>query len=399
MALSDRIKSVVMEYLQPINQKIEGMQKDIQELSERCNNLHERLVTVEENVRRNNSKLNDLFDKDDDFEKRLFGVEENVRCNNSELQNISEKENNLVVKEDDLEGRIFRVEENVRGNNLAIEYLTTDVENNQVQNLQNDLENLRIFVSKELSSEKEQDAESIEKEECSNNSISEIGDTYSLIDYFDFENHFRGSREVIKQRQEIYLPYFENKENVYDLGCGRGEFVELMVEHHIPVTGVDNYPHFVKYCESRGLPVVLDDALEFLSTAKETGGIFAAQLIEHLTFQQLQKLCVLSYEKLMPDSYLILETPNPRSLAIFTNAFYVDPSHNKPVNPLTIQYMLEKCGFRDVQILYTEESKMPYEIPKMVIDDNTTVEEFNKVMEVVSNMLFGSQDYAVIARK
>ncbi len=73
-------------------------------------------------------------------------------------------------------------------------------------------------------------------------------DAYTSIDYFDFENHFRGDRTLIKTRQTQYLPYFKNCCSVVDIGCGRGEFLELLKENHIPAVGVDTYDEFVDYC-------------------------------------------------------------------------------------------------------------------------------------------------------
>jgi O-antigen chain-terminating methyltransferase len=96
---------------------------------------------------------------------------------------------------------------------------------------------------------------------------------------------------------------------------------------------------------------------------------------------------------------VILETPNPTSLAIYTNWFYVDPSHNKPVHPLTLEYFLKQAGFSDIEVLYTEQSKPDFKIPELHVTGAENLEEFNNGMKVVSNVLFGSQDYAIIARK
>ena len=94
-----------------------------------------------------------------------------------------------------------------------------------------------------------------------------------------------------------------------------------------------------------------------------------------------------------------METPNPTSLAIYTHAFYIDPSHKKPVHPLTLKYFVEKAGFRDVEILFTESSKLPIKIPKIKLNDSENEQEFNKAMKIIQDTLFGSQDYAIIAKK
>lgn len=220
--------------------------------------------------------------------------------------------------------------------------------------------------------------------------------TYSKIDYFDFENHFRGSMEHIREAQKIYLKYFMGHSNVIDLGCGRGEFLELLKENEIDAQGVDFYEEFVEMCRLKDLKVAHGDALDFLKAQEKVGGIFAAQLIEHLSVDQLVTLCELAFEKLEEGGYVILETPNPSSLSIYTKSFYIDPSHNKPVHPFTAQYILQRAGFKNVEILYTDASKVPVVIPPIEMEN---MEEFNYAMKQVENMLFGSQDYAVIAMR
>ena len=175
--------------------------------------------------------------------------------------------------------------------------------------------------------------------------------------------------------------------------------MELLKENDVDATGVECYSEFAEYCKMRELNVVEDDALSYLKKQQTVGGIFAGQLIEHLKFNQIVQLCELAYEKLEEGAYIIMETPNPMSLAIYTHAFYMDPSHNKPIHPLTMEYFMRKVGFNDVEILFTESSRYPVEIPKLSGENIENAEAFNKSMEEVSRTLFGSQDYAIIGKK
>ena len=224
------------------------------------------------------------------------------------------------------------------------------------------------------------------------------GQTYDTIEYFDFENHFRGSIESIKQAQKQYLPYFEGKQHVLDFGCGRGEFLSLMRDQGIPAEGVDLYAPYAEYCTMQGLKATCGDGISYLSRMQTVDGIFAGQVVEHLTPEQIMTLCNTAYEKLEAGGCLVVETPNPLSLSIYTNAFYIDPSHVKPVHPLTMQYYLEKAGFENIQVLYPESSRPAQRIPALKVAGEN-VEEFNTAMQQVSQMLYGSHDYAVIAVK
>ena len=223
--------------------------------------------------------------------------------------------------------------------------------------------------------------------------------TLDGIDYFDFENRFRGPREAIKESQKGYVKYFEGKDYVVDLGCGRGEFLEVLKEHGVDALGVDLSDQFIEYCKGLGLNVIKEDAITYLYNHENIGGIFASQLIEHLGTDKMIEFCRLAYQKLADGAYFILETPNPSSLAIFTHAFYIDPSHQKPIHPLTVQYILECAGFRSVQVVYTPGSRLPMSIPELKGDGIENLAEFNESIRQLNDVLYGSQDYAIIAQK
>lgn len=224
------------------------------------------------------------------------------------------------------------------------------------------------------------------------------GDAYFSMDYFDFEEHFRGDREDIKKRQEIYVPYFEGCGRVADLGCGRGEFTELLSEKGIGVTGVDTYAPYVEYDKMLGLNVVLGDAVEYMRKQDSLDGIFLGQVIEHLPFAKVVEICSLAHEKLEEGRYLVMETINPMVLTVFAHAFYMDPSHEKPVHPLTLQHVVKKAGFREAEICFTEASRYPFCMPE-INPGEAAYAEFNEAMRAMVNDIYGSQDYAVIARK
>ena len=225
-------------------------------------------------------------------------------------------------------------------------------------------------------------------------------DIYCSLNYADFENYFRGSEAEVKKRHCQYIPEFQGCRHVLDLGSGRGEFLELMRENGIYAEGVDLYDEFVEHARKKGLAVTYGDATEYLCKEPENSydGIFAGQLVEHLTVQQLQTLCTESYRVLRSGGRLIIETPNPTCVSTYLNSFYMDPSHVKPVHPKTLEYYLKETGFRSVRIKFTESSRVPYRLPLLNVE-GANLDEFNDGINALSDVIFGCQDYAVIAEK
>lgn len=230
-------------------------------------------------------------------------------------------------------------------------------------------------------------------------SASTSENNYEVLDYFKFQNEFRGTQSQIMERQKIYLPYFRNRKGrIFDFGCGRGEFLRLLKQENISSFGVDSYQEYEINGQMYGIDVIAGDGFTVLENVDETlGGIFCAQVIEHLSFQNIDKLCHIAYDKLEVGAYLILETPNPMCLSTMTNAFYVDPTHNKPIHPLFMKYLLESIGFSEVEFLWPDHSLE--QLPNIKSDSIDNIDEVNNAINRVSSLLYGSQDYAVIAKK
>jgi 2-polyprenyl-3-methyl-5-hydroxy-6-metoxy-1,4-benzoquinol methylase len=209
------------------------------------------------------------------------------------------------------------------------------------------------------------------------------------FDYFLFEHRFRGSTEEIKQRQQAYLDYFLTAESVLDLGCGRGEFVELLVERDVQVIGVDMNDDMVDFCKARGLPVTQGDLFEHLATQPDgaLGGIFCSQVVEHLPADRVWKLIQLAAQKLKTDGILLLETINPHCLPAM-NWFYLDPTHVRPYPPALLAFMCQQAGLR----LECVQCSAP-------LPSATTGPFLKSSQDVPPPDAMHYQDYAVIARR
>jgi O-antigen chain-terminating methyltransferase len=220
------------------------------------------------------------------------------------------------------------------------------------------------------------------------------------FDYAGFEDRFRGAEADIKERQRIYVPFFEDASSVVDLGCGRGEFLELLREHGVTAQGVDLDLDMVLLCRDKGLDVVREDVFAHLAARPDesVGGIFSAQFIEHLPPSRVAELVKLCHRKLVPRGSLVLETPNPACLMVFADSFYRDFSHVQPIHSDTMKFLLEATGFREVEVKTLAPVDPSMRMPPLPGSDPALV-AFNQGIERLNALLFGFQDYAVIGRK
>jgi len=224
------------------------------------------------------------------------------------------------------------------------------------------------------------------------------------INYYVFEEKFRGSRESILKHFASFMNYFTNCTNVLDIGCGRGEFLELARERGINARGIDVNEDMISFCKSKGLDVELKDAIEALCEIddKSLDGIFISQVVEHLSPDYLVNLLNLCNKKMKYGFYIIVETVNPLSLFSFAN-FYIDLSHVKPIHPETLKFLLNTTGFRDIEVKLL--SPLPSEMKlQRLLDDpadksSHMIEICNRNIDIINTALYGAQDYAIIGKK
>lgn len=177
--------------------------------------------------------------------------------------------------------------------------------------------------------------------------------------YRAFEDRHRGSRELIAGRLRAYLPFIRGLMEAVpgrggvDLGCGRGEWLELLAAEGFPCCGVDLDEGMLADCRARGLPAERGDAIEWLRSQADASLalVSAFHLVEHLPFNLLQTLVIEAKRVLAPSGLLILETQNPENLAVATDWFYLDPTHVRPLPPSLLSFLAEFHGFVRVRVL------------------------------------------------
>ena len=214
--------------------------------------------------------------------------------------------------------------------------------------------------------------------------------------YVTFENQFRGTREEIKERIKVYLPYIESTKavksdtKIIDIGSGRGEWLELLKENGYAATGIDINRIMIEQCKELGLDVIQADAMECLRKQETDsyGAITGFHIVEHIPYKTLISLLDETLRVLKPGGIAIFETPNPENIIVGACNFYMDPTHRNPIPPLSLQFLMEARGFEKTEIMKLH--------PYNYFQNDNNISEINIKLKTLFNM---EQDYSVIAYK
>ncbi|CDX55511.1 Methyltransferase type 11 (fragment) [Mesorhizobium plurifarium] len=211
--------------------------------------------------------------------------------------------------------------------------------------------------------------------------------------YKAFEDRFRGSRELVKDRLQIYQPLLaqvprpaEGQPFAIDLGCGRGEWLEVLAEAGLDATGVDTNARMTQEATDNGLKIELQDALEHLVGKPDNSValISAFHMVEHVPTDYLINLLDECQRVLTEDGLLILETPNPENISVGTHTFHFDPTHKSPLPPALLEFLVGQAGFEETAIVRLNGAPMIEAGP----------------MERSVHLMFDvARDYACVARK
>jgi SAM-dependent methyltransferase len=210
--------------------------------------------------------------------------------------------------------------------------------------------------------------------------------------YASFEDQFRGERDEVRRRLKVYIPILRNARitnNVLDVGCGRGEWLQLLKTEGIQCQGVDRNRVFIEECRQAGLNVLEADALTHLRSLppESLNCLTSFHLVEHLPFEVLVRFLYEIVRILRPGALLILETPNPENFMVGSCNFYTDPTHRNPIPWQTLQFLLESSGLDTIDVLKLR----PWDEAKLE-GDSEIIRRFNEYF-------YSAPDYGIIARK
>ena len=213
--------------------------------------------------------------------------------------------------------------------------------------------------------------------------------------YVAFEDQFRGDRKSIYERLKVYIPVLEAagvdyETQILDVGCGRGEWLELLCSCGYKAKGIDINRIMLEQCRARGFEVTESDVVQYLRSLPDNslGAVTGFHIIEHLSFDDLMKLFREASRVLKQGGIAIFETPNPHNLLSGGINFYVDPTHRNPLPSELTNFLLEYIGFSSVETIYLH----PF-------DDDTKLEGTDVIIQRFNEYFYTSQDYAVVGIK
>jgi SAM-dependent methyltransferase len=221
--------------------------------------------------------------------------------------------------------------------------------------------------------------------------------------YLAFENRFRGAPEDIRQRLAYYLPLLRDSvvgqaaATVLDIGCGRGEWLELLREHKFAASGIDINADMVAQCRERDLNVVVADAIAHLRQQPDNsiGALTAFHLIEHVPLDTMIELIEQAHRVVQPGGLLIFETPNPENLMVGACNFYTDPTHQRPLPPVMTQFLVEAGGFVEVEIHRVNANLLPKLFDEPDPDDSAAL---RSALTFLRSAFLCAPDYGIVAR-
>ncbi len=224
--------------------------------------------------------------------------------------------------------------------------------------------------------------------------------------YVELERRYRGTEEEIFERISIYLPHLKDRGEVLDLGCGRGEALELLREHGIAARGIDSSAEMVARCREKGLDVEKADLFGYLKSVEESslGGVVSFHVIEHLPADSLDRLVRLAWRALKSSGVLILETPSPLSVVMAARNFWIDPTHQRPVHPASLEVTFREAGFEPVHRLdlhpFPDDQRLPeIDLSRLAADQRDLADQVNRLRDLLDDLLFGARDFGMVGVK
>ncbi|TRU68696.1 MAG: methyltransferase domain-containing protein [Microcystis viridis Mv_BB_P_19951000_S69] len=384
-----------LENLMAVSQSLSGYSQAVEKnLVNNTQNLEEKLHNLDQKWQeRQQQNQDELQGEIQELEREMQTQIEQLDQKRDRIANQIQE--GLQTQIEQLDRELYQKTEQLQ------EYLETQIKDSNEKNFQNshylkiDLLQQKRLINKFL--EVTAGAEGGFSSEPAQIFAGELDHSLDAF-YFAFEERFRGSREEINQRLEVYLPRLREAQIapgdslILDLGCGRGEWLELLRDNGYRARGIDLNRVVIEQCQSRGLDVLEGDVIAYLQSMPDdsVAVITGFHIIEHLPFEILVKLLNEAFRVLRQRGLVIFETPNPANVLVGSCNFYFDPTHRNPLPSLMTQFLVQYCGFAQVEILNLNPSD------GFKADEGNELDELSKQF---NQYFYGPMDYAVIGYK
>ena len=381
-----------LENLMAVSQSLSGYSQAVEKnLVNNTQNLQEKLHNLDQKWQERQQQNQDKLQGE---------IQELEREMQTQIEQLDQKHDRIANQiQEGLQTQIEQLDRELYQKTEQLqEYLETQIKDSNEKNFQNshylkiDLLQQKRLINKFL--EVTAGAEEGFSREPAQIFAGELDHSLDAF-YFAFEERFRGSRQEINRRLEVYLPRLREAQIapgdslILDLGCGRGEWLELLRDNGYRARGIDLNRVVIEQCQSRGLDVLEGDVIAYLQSMPDdsVAVITGFHIIEHLPFEILVKLLNEAFRVLRQRGLVIFETPNPANVLVGSCNFYFDPTHRNPLPSLMTQFLVQYCGFAEVEILNLNPST------------ETAISEDSEIAKRFNECFYGPMDYAIIGYK
>ncbi|MEH2214072.1 class I SAM-dependent methyltransferase [Nostoc sp.] len=371
-----------------IDNHIQGLDERFVAVDNRFPELDDHLIAIDNHIQGLDNSLNAI----DIISTWLTGIQESLDTVNSRVQEIDEQKTILNAHIERLNEHSITTDSRIITANTRIQ----EINERYIRNdgyLKNDLMQQKRLITMFMQEARKRLPEPFSQEQLK----TFINEDIHFLDafYVAFEEKFRGSREDILSRLKVYLPLIEEakvgtvESPILDVGCGRGEWLELLQDSGYITRGLDINRVMIEQCRIRGLEVIEGDVISYLQSLPDAslGAVTGFHIIEHLAFEVLLKLFSETMRVLKTGGLVIFETPNPDNILVGSNTFYLDPTHRNPLPSPTIAFVAESFGLSKVTCI---------KLHPDTIQPRLTGSE---LAERFSDYFYGPQDYALVGFK
>ena len=372
-----------------LQEQVNGLGNRLNTTDEQVNGLGNRLNTTDEQINGLGNRLNTTDEQVNRLADYLKATNEQVKATNEQVKGLG---NRLDIKDEQIK---------TLGEHLKA------IDERHIRNdsyLKSDLSQQKRLITLFLEEAKQRLPEPFSKDEL----LNFVHEEQHLLDafYVAFEEQFRGSREDIYNRLNFYLPWIKKAQvgteesPILDVGCGRGEWLELLRESGYTARGLDLNRVMIEQCHLRGLEGIESDVIAYLQSlpSNSLGAVTGFHIIEHLPFEVLINLLDEAVRVLHSGGLVIFETPNPENLLVGACNFYSDPTHRNPLFPPTLKFLVEQRGLVDVQLVRLSEFRITD--PLQFVEANQPMSsQINSLIEIAKSNFYAAPDFAVIGKK